>query len=84
MKRKTTFDDGQMSPTEKAELANCESGKLLIYNVIKSGMKDKDIVYFEGDTFIWHCELLGLDEDLIRIEAYKTIGVKYGRNGRAI
>jgi len=37
----------------------------LVVATIQSGARDKDIKYFEGDTFVYHCGILGLDYEVM-------------------
>jgi len=47
----------------------------LLHALIKSAILEYDIEYFTSSTFEDHCELLGMQVDLLRGEIFKQIGV---------
>lgn len=45
----------------------------LLQAVIQSAVATKDIEYFHGETFEHHCQLLGVDSDVIREQCLARI-----------
>lgn len=48
----------------------------LLHAIIKFAIIEHDTDYFKSDVFEEHCNLLGLQVDILRNEIYKQLGVK--------
>lgn len=44
-----------------------------ILAIIKSGIKEKDLKYFEGEVFRYHCSLLCINSDEIKENIIKNL-----------
>ena len=60
-----------MKKTVNVETLNRNSSTLsphekFIVAIIKSGLKEKDMKYINSETFEYHCNLIGLDEYIVK------------------
>lgn len=63
-----------MPPAIKPAVTALEGIQRLWYEVIATGVKRRDISYFLGDDFKYHCHLLGLDNEYMVKKILEKLG----------
>ena len=61
-----SYTDSELFDRVEIDLGGSQKpGVRLILEVIRSAVNDQDLEYFLGDTFTYHCYLVGLDSDFL-------------------